>query len=285
MKKKIFAVSLVLCSAALLNFIFPMKNNADDEENITINEPIELNYKTKEEIYNIRKSYVEQSIFADSNYQPSEEVFGGIEDSKPWIALNDCVDYSTNYHANIEGPSMHSKSLINPSLPVMIDYPFYISTSPEDKYLCVQIPKIMVPLSAKYSKENKEVEITYRTLLQLRGGAYQFTAVNAKDFGYNYIYLDKSKSTYKVDFVTNDNLSTSVKDISDFIHLGNACRIEGGCNNWSRNREDFQFKPSSLAAGVATPSLYFKLWKTMPSSPQDEADLNVKINFNQINSY
>ncbi len=283
MKKKILAVSLVLSSAALLNFIFPMKNNADDVENISINQPIELNYKSKEEIFNIRKYYVEQSIFADSNYQPSEEVFGGIEDGKPWIALDDCVDYSTNYHANIAGPSLHSKSLINPSIPVMIDYPFYISNSPDENYVCVQMPKIMVPLSAKYSKENKEVEISYRPLIQTRGGAYQFTAVNARDFGYNYIYLDKSKSTYNINFVDNDNISTSVKDISDFIHLGTACRIEGGCNNWSRMREDFQFTLSTLASGVANPSLYFKLWKTMPSSPQDEADLNVKIIFSQGN--
>ena len=281
MNKKVLAASLILCSAALLNFIFPMKNNADDVENITINQPIELSYKTKEEIYNIRKSYVEQSIFANPNYNPSEEVFGGIESGKPWVSTDLCYDDVEDWHVRTAGPSNHSRSLINPSLPLMIDYPYAAADVPEEQYLCTQLPKILVPLSAKYSKADKEVEITYKTLIQTNGGAYEINGVNAKDFGYNYIYLDKSKSTYNINFIVNDNVSTSVKDINNFIHLGTSCRVEGGCNNLSPERRDLKFTPSTVAAGVSNPSLYIKLWKTMPSSPYDEADLNVKFTFAQ----
>ena len=124
-----------------------------------------------------------------------------------------------------------------------------------------------------------QIEITYKTLIQTNGGAYEINGVNAKDFGYNYIYLDKSKSTYNINFVSNDNISTSVKDINNFIHLGGSCRVEGGCNNLSPERRDLKFTPSTVAAGVSNPSLYIKLWKSMPSSPNDEADLNVKFTF------
>ena len=49
---------------------------------MNINE-VELSYKTKEEILNLRKNYVNNSIFASKNYKPSEELFGQIVDGKP----------------------------------------------------------------------------------------------------------------------------------------------------------------------------------------------------------
>ncbi len=285
MKKKLINLSLLTLFLAIsINLLYPMKNNADDIQNITINQPISLNYKSKEEIYNIRKSYVAKSIFADTNYQPSEEVFGGIEDFKPWISMDWCFNYNPNDPNNwvlkTDGPSSHSRSLINPSLPVLLEYPFAIPDVQENRLQCNQISQLMVPLSAVYSKTNKEVDITYRNLVKLDDRtAYQITAVNARDFGYNYMYVDKSKSTLNIQYLTNDNVSTDVKEISDFIHLGGACKVSSGCNNWSRTREDLQFRYLGSTKGVNHPQLYIKLWKEMPSSPYADADLNVKLIF------
>ncbi len=249
MKKKLISTLGIIFAVTVINLVFPLNNNAEDVENIVINQPISLNYKTKQEIYNIRKSYVAKSIFASPNYEPSEEVFGGIEDNKPWISIDWCYTYNPNNPDNftfrINGPSCHSRDLINPSLPVFIHYPYGIPATPEETPFCSKFSQIMVPLNAVYTKSKKEVEITYKKLPDFSNdnSAYQFTAINAKDFGYNYMYLDKSKSTYKIRFISDDNLSTSVKEISDFIHLGTSCRVSGGCNNWSRMRDDLQFKP------------------------------------------
>ena len=56
--------------------------------NVEINHPTPLSYKTKKEVYDLRKKYVKKSIFDIPNYEPSDEVFGGIEDNKPWISTN-----------------------------------------------------------------------------------------------------------------------------------------------------------------------------------------------------
>ncbi len=244
MKKTAIIITAIL-SAVSLNLIMPSEILANDVENIIINRPIELSYKSKQDIYNIRKFYVAKSIFARPDYEPSEEVFGGIEDYKPWISMDWGFDSnSPNRVLETNGPSSHSRSLINPSLPAIIDYPFSIPRIPEYINDYTQMPQIMVPISAVYLKPQKEVDITYRNLIPSRGGgAYQITAINARDMGYNYMYLDKSKSTYNIKFMSNDNLSTSVKEITDFIHLGEACGVQGGCNNWSVSREDMQFNP------------------------------------------
>ena len=248
MNKKILNSTFIILTALAISFAFPMYNNADDTQTIMINQPICLNYKSKQEIYNIRKSYVARSIFADPNYEPSEEVFGGIEDNKPWISMNWCYTYNPNqpdnYVINTSGPSSHSRSLINPSLPALIEYPFGIPGLQEYLSFCSRISAAMVPLSATYSKSKKEVEITYRKLPNLGddNSSYQITALNARDFGYNYIYIDKTRSTLKVQYLIADNASTGVKEITDFIHLGYSCRLKSGCNNWSRVREDLQFR-------------------------------------------
>ena len=49
-----------------------------------MNEPEAFGGKTKNEIYNIRTSYVKQSPFWYEGYTPSDNVFGEIEDGLPW---------------------------------------------------------------------------------------------------------------------------------------------------------------------------------------------------------
>ncbi len=323
MNKKIITMTAVILTALSISIIFPLYNNADDVENITINQPINLSYKSKQEIYNIRKAYVAKSIFASPNYQPSEEVFGGIESNKPWISMDWCFTYNSakpdNYILRTSGASSHSRSLINPSLPVLIEYPYSIPDVTEYKNLCTSMPQAMVPIKATYTKSKKEVEIAYKKLPDTGNDntGYQITALNARDFGYKYMYLDKSKSTLKMSFKMNNNISTGAKEITDFIHLGESCRVAGGCNNWSISRDDLQFKPikmqkENLAAGAnKTPApvqtkkvrsvtlgnstasavaqqsssaisdnqIYIKLWKNKPSSTNALADLNVKITF------
>ena len=246
--KKLLSTFIGIIAVILFTSIIQTETQAADVENITINSPINLSYKSKQEIYNIRKSYVEKSIFAKPDYEPSEEVFGGIVDNKPWISMDwsFAYDYNNpeNYVIETNGPSSHSRSLINPSLPVFIDYPFAIPRVPEYVSEYSIMPLLMVPVKAVYYKPQKEVDITYKKLITPKGeGGYQINAINARDMGYNYIFVDKNKSTYNIKYISNDNLSTSIKELTDFIHLGGSCKVSGGCNNWSITREDLQFRP------------------------------------------
>ena len=43
MNKKIITMSAVVLTALSISILFPLNNNADDVENITINQPIDLN--------------------------------------------------------------------------------------------------------------------------------------------------------------------------------------------------------------------------------------------------
>ncbi len=284
MKKVLIGLFIILGIWAVLNIIFYLENKYGDIKTISINKPIELSYKSKEEIFKIRKFYASHSIFAGEDYQPSQEVFGGIEDFKPWLRADVCFEYDPkhpdDWSLKIGGPSDHSRSLINPSLLVFIDYPFCIPEISPDKEMCPKINKTALPVKAIYSKSRKELELTYNKLPALSDrSAYQVTAINARDFGYRYMYLDKDKSTLNLKYITDDNISTSVKEITDFIHTGGACRVEGGCNNWSIARRDLQFQPIYGDNTSEKPQLYIKLWKNRPASSSDNADLGVKFIF------
>ena len=55
---------------------------------IAVNEPIELDFKSKEDVFGLRKKYVQQhSDLVDGKYSPSLALFGQITSHKPWWGL------------------------------------------------------------------------------------------------------------------------------------------------------------------------------------------------------
>ena len=87
-------------------------------QQLNINPLSELDYMSKQEIYNQRKYYVQNSIFASKDYEPNERVFGSIQSNKPWWGSIECspVNYSADYHENIEGESKQSLQINNPNV-------------------------------------------------------------------------------------------------------------------------------------------------------------------------
>ena len=106
---------------------------------------------------------------------------------------------------------------------------------------------------------------------------YTFNGVNARDLGYKYAYLDKKKSTYDVDFISSDNLSTGIQEFQNFIHLGSSCRHEGGCNNGSPRQHFLEFKSNETSYNYENRYIQIKLWKNKPKSPEDPADITERI--------
>ncbi len=250
-------------------------------EEVLVNWPTEFTGKTKKEIYNIRKKFIKESIFAREYYEPSEEVFGQIADKKPWIGADVCIMPNSNLQTT-KGPSEESRFINNPTLLVAIEFPFRFPR-PKDDSWCTKRETILLPQKIYYSAKAKEITVVYGWLPFTTNGNsafYMFNGVNARDLGYKYAYVDLSKSTYKPAFTASSNLGNSVHEFQDFIHLGSSCGVAGGCNNGSPRMTFAEFRDDFTKYTKRYQEIYIKLWKERPSSPQDNADITERIILN-----
>lgn len=247
-----------------------------DSSSVQVNSPTDFDYMSKDEIYNIRKYYVKNSIFEFNKYEPSEDVFGQIIDNKPWVQTNICKN------TKIEGykkASEEARFINNPSIPVAIEYPFVFNGYPDEDW-CIDPINNMIPESINFDGLNKIVTVTYNRLpfvINDTFSFYTFNGLNARDLGYKYAYIDNSKSTYKINFSNSDNISTQVTEFQNFIHLGSSCGVEGGCNNGSPRQPLLEFKQYDTDFENLDGEIYIKLWKKYPTSPEQEPDLVEKI--------
>ena len=235
-----------------------------------------FNGKTKEEILKLRKQYVATSIFANNYYEPSEEVFGEIESGKPWIANNICLDPETSASRTI-GTSEESRFISNPSILVALEHPFNYE---ENNYQwCTNDVNTMQPEKVLYNDITNEISVFYKKLpfTTENGSFYTFNGLNARDFGLKYAYVDLSKSTYQPEFANEENVSNTVTEFQNFIHVGNSCGVEGGCNNGSPHQPMLNFYYNREMAHGEYGTIYIKLWRNPPASPEDEADIIEKI--------
>ena len=243
---------------------------------IPYNYPVNLSGKSKEEVFELRKQYVANSIFADENYSPSEEVFGEIESGKPWIALNNCLDPETSA-SRTDGVSEEARFILNPSILVAVEHPFNFHE--DNLEWCTNKVNVMLPERVVFNEEKNEISIVYRQLpfVTNSGDFYTFNGINARDFGYKYAYVDLSKSTFQPEFAHEENVSNTVAEFQNFIHLGGSCGVEGGCNNGSPNQPMLNFYDTTEKFSDKSGVIYIKLWKNPPASPEDEPDITEKI--------
>ena len=240
--------------------------------------PIPLSGKSKKEIYDIRKEYVKSSIFANQDYEPSEEVFGQIESGKPWISSNVCKNPKT-HSMRISGRSEESRFIVNPNVLVALEYPFSFSNYPNEEW-CADDTINMLPEILEYDGYKKEIKVYYRRLpFPTNDGFsfYQFNGINARDLGYRYAYVDMAKSSFKPVFTDSDNIGTRAVEFQNFIHLGGSCGVEGGCNNGSPRQSYLEFKQAETDYSYSNGEIYIKLWRNEPSSVKNDADLVEKI--------
>lgn len=244
---------------------------------IPINKPVELDFLSKQKVFELRKKYAAMSPkFIKKNYKPNEIVFGQIEDNKPWWGLNGMM-FGGSGKRSIEGLSEESRSINNPLLLFMVDPNFWfvdLKLSGAEIY-----PK---PVSITFQPSKKTIKAVYNLtsydaemnnyLTKNRhkpfGDSNEYTLVglNARDFGYNFAY---AYSTQNVEFeISSNNLSTNIQQLQDFLHTGGSCGYPGGCNNHSPSQPFLNFKNLSLPA-----QLGIKLWKQMPADKNAPADL------------
>lgn len=255
----------------------------DDTVNIKINQMECFSGKTKQEIYDIRKKYVAKSIFKSKNYEPSDEVFGQIEDGLPWrsIFTELCVDSPIS---ETKGFSEESRFINNPALLIGLRNASgtLISKAKENgepTYYCFSTMGYFMPDKITYSKNNNIITVYYNDLhnIPMKYISYYFETINAQDFGYKY---GKMYTTDKISFKNeNDNISTRIYKFQDCIHKGDSCGVEGGCNNCSPYIEGYEFTPLLAFYNKEKKVIDFKLWKEEPTDENVAADINYRIVF------
>ena len=260
--------------------VIPNKKDTSDilpssDKKVRLNYPIALSYKSKEDIFALRKKYVAKSIFSIPNYEPSQVVFGQIVSEKPWYSINICRDLKTNLPV-ITGPSEESRFINNPTMLVALEYPFLWSNMDNNAF-CNSSVNQLIPIKISYSSANNEISVKYSELPfdAVSPFFYQFNGLNANDLGYRYAYVDLEKSTLKLKFSDySNNLSTDVQEFQNFIHLGSSCRHNGGCNNGSPRQPFSEFNYNKGDKGG---EIYIKLWRQRPLNKNMPGDINERI--------
>ena len=238
----------------------------------------ELDFKTKQQIYDLRKAHVlEHQELAPKNYAPSEAVFGQITDSRPWWGIYGIFFYG-NGQRSIEGPSEQSIFLLNPYLLVGLREPhgFRTQLTPPDEHV-IFYPK---PLNVEWEAEAGRELITYDvhdhyqhliTHHYYPTSEYRLDlmAYNARDLGFPYMYVDTGKSEGAAPLQQMEKAFP----INQYIHCGGSCGYPGGCNNVSPTGQP----ALTIEINKFPARLQVKLWRNEPKSVNDPCDMTVII--------
>ncbi len=253
-------------------------------EELSVNPLTSFTGKTKDEILSLRTDFVKKSIFANDKYKPNEDVFGKIEDKKPWWGIDyiTCTDNDIPTSKRKEGDSEESRFINNPNVLVGIQLnKSYIKNSANQK-ICNDKSLLFIPKSIYYDKSNKLIIVKYnpsKNILEKINGAYfiklLLVGLNARDFGYNWIYVSNSNNLmFLPEILGKKMVNEKPQKLYDHIHLGNACQVEGGCNNSSPYQPSLSFEIKQLPANMT-----ISLWKSKPIYKNQPADFYMKIIF------
>jgi len=111
------------------DYVLSAEKEWGDVLEIKLNPMIELDFKTRAEIYDIRKKYVAQySQLTKEDYVPSKAVFGAIANRKPWLGILGISYYGAGEQI-IAGVSEESRFIANPFLLIGLDEGYAYSVS------------------------------------------------------------------------------------------------------------------------------------------------------------
>jgi hypothetical protein len=239
------------------------------------------NGKTKENLFQMRtKAANAQSNLLKTPYAPNPSVFQ-IDDKGSWWSLKgflfrDAAD-------KIDGPSRESAFFGNPYLLVCPEwYADPISRAqarfPKQSDFANVFPTYLPPASIKiFPKEQREELVYnimphYNMIKSMSAGnwpisniAFNLNAYNARDFGFNYVYVDASKSK------NLQRYSSDVKPIGQSLSTSKACAPV--CNDLTGSADDLV----GLKLKDVPAQCHVLLWKEKPSSYVVPADMTVDI--------
>jgi hypothetical protein len=267
-KGKMSKGSLMLLLLAS-NICFTIFSFAAETVEVPLNPPRELDGVTREAILNLRRQYINKiSVLAPKDYQTNMDVFGQIQDRKPWWGLLGMCYYGPGGNS-ILGKSKESRFIVNPYLLIGVEelnahIVRSVPMAPEEFYPTPA--RLMWKRDGSMGQVNYNITSYYQKTLDY---AYSDTHslylsdYNARDFGFNYFEIDSAKS---------ENITAAfdkIIPIIQFIHTGGSCGYPGGCNNKSPSQAELEIKWQKLPAKI-----YLKLWKNAPADATQKPDMD-----------
>lgn len=241
---------------------------------IPINGLMALNGMSREDIFNLREQYISQiPSLAFKNYKPNMQVFGQIQDGKPWWGVWGYYYYGPG-QKSIEGPSYYSEFIVNPYLLVGFTTQAYEvkDHSITAKDLTPMPTQLMWGKNGSWGQVTYNVSDFYKEAQNdhfLSPEKLSLELTNARDLGFKVFSIDSSQSN------AIKASSDKIIPLIQFIHTGSSCGYPGGCNNRSPTQHDLDFSFTGLPARV-----YIKLWKKQVNDITQKEDMDFIIDLN-----
>jgi len=250
-----------------------------EEIDIPIHPMIELDFKTREHIFELRQREVERvPEFAPLHYVPTPEVFGQMESERAWWGIEGLYFRAQTEQSNL-GVSEQSRLIMNPYLLVGLRewHGFNTNLAPAISEIyyanAVQLRWRRDASQAwvRYDLANHFSFIKSHNFPEEEARTFILLAYNARDVGYEFIQVDSGS----LQNVTQTVPSGGPVPILAFIHNGQSCGYPGGCNNASPDQPELRVRINALPAHLAV-----KLWRQRPDLPTSPADMLFDIEMN-----
>ena len=243
-----------------------------DVAEIAINEPIDFDSKTRDEILRLRADAVAaQPRLLTRPYRPLAYVFGRIVDGAPWWGTVGQFYYGPGQRS-IDGPSEEARFVMNPFLLVAADFrdDWHDLLKPTD------LPGFALycsPRDLRWRPREAYAEVTYPAdcVAKRRWSVFDLIAYNARDLGLGYLYVsyDESRGIAKKD------PPKTAYYVPQYIHKGGSCGYPGGCNNMSPQTPPIDgLRVTGLPA-----SIVMRLWSEQPAVVTQTPNMTYVIHF------
>jgi hypothetical protein len=248
-------------------------------EEIPLNNTIDLDFKTRDEIFTIRHEHVNRhSYLLDKKYMAFSPVFRSVSGGQPWWGLKGAFCYGPG-EASFKGNSEATRFISNPFLLLGVD-----DSLPAHRKKRSFSPVYIKPVSLFWDVENAQAMVIYDMSLflkewkqlpyDLRNIPFTLINLNARDFGYRYVYASEEKSNGIIP-AENSNLLEKASKLRNLIMPTYNCGYLKGCNAIAPQQPELYFHVTkSLPA-----TLHCKLWKKKPHNVEQKADFIFIIHF------
>ncbi len=252
---------------------------------IVIQSPANFNFQKRSLILGLRaREVLKHPELLKGKYAPSSQVFGQVEDGKPWWGTTGQAYFGAGQNS-IVGPAEESRFVLNPFL---LAGNQEIYGLPKDRVSdsdarSKSYPIFPEPSRLRWYPKKGQAEVTYRVssyISQVKStfgysdydmdGHFGLEMINARDLGLKYVYIPPQWA-YNI---TVESPMTGPMLIPQFIHCGGSCGYPGGCNNMSPATAQLDgFNRLKLPARMT-----IMFWKNAPMTGKEPADMTFTIN-------
>lgn len=258
---------------------------APEKINITLNGLMNYNGKTAEELFALRSKAVAAHPELVTGYKPTPDLFS-IDSKASWWGMKGYV-FRGKEIDKVEGLSRESAYFGNPYLLVSPEWyctgmHWTNNRFPKDIDFANVFPTYVPPVSVTLFPKEKREQLVYDTMKyyndvrSMQDGpwpisevSFDLNAYNARDFGFNYLYVDSIQSS------NLNKLPPQVIQITQSISTKHNSTCAESCNDLSTPEELQGFKIKNLPA-----KCFLKLWRQKPVSHTSDPDLKVELVFN-----